>query len=179
MRSDSLSYHVRYVWLSVKTNCTASLCVFYLNCILGLLSSNTLLFVIRVNSNRCLLYWQTFLFYRSDDKVNEVSPLRTQPCMTSIASNFGTFARLQKRGATASAFMSVSGSVCKRGVSSSYQRGFREIWYLEFLLKSVDTFRYSLKSNKSERHIKGRPTYFVVTGVYYGDSVYCDVRRKA
>jgi len=135
--------------------------------------------MIRVNSRRCLLYRQPFLLCRSDKEVNEATPLRAQPYMTSTALNCDTYCSFAKAGATASAFMSVSGSVCRRGVSGSYQRGFRETSCFEFLLNSVDTFRYSLKSDKSNRHIKGRPTYIVVTGVYYGDSVYYEVRPSA
>jgi hypothetical protein len=70
-------------------------------------------------------------------------PLRAQPYMTSTVSNFSTFFRLRKRGEAASIFMSVIESVCTRGVSGSYQTGFRDTSYLEFVLNSVDIFRYS------------------------------------
>lgn len=125
--------------------------------------------MIRVNSRRCLLYWQTFVLYRSDNKANEVPPLRARPYVTSTASNFGTFCSSAKRRATASAFISVTESVCEHGVSGSFQRNFRETSYLEFVLNSVDIFRYLLKLDKGDRHIKGKPTYIVVTRVYYGD----------
>jgi hypothetical protein len=119
--------------------------VFYWNCILGLFSSNTL-FVIRVNSSRCLLYWQPFLLYRSDNQVNECPHWELSLIWRPPFRILVHFARLQKRRATASVFMSVSESVCTRGVSGSYQTGFRETSYLEFVLDCVDTFRYSLKA---------------------------------
>jgi len=99
--------------------------------------------------------------------------------MTSTGSNFGNFCSFEEARNDCKRFMSVSESVCTRGVSGSYQRCFRETSYFEFVLNSVDTFRYSLKSDKSDRHIKGRLTYNAVTAVYYGDTVYCEVRTKA